>query len=57
MKLHIFGCPECGSELTKAEVKRERGECKFCGNKDLEDFGLQNISKEDCSILIGRKNE
>lgn len=47
MKLHIFGCPECGSELIATEVKKYKGECMFCGNDDLEDFGLQDVKKED----------
>ena len=47
MKLHIFGCPGCGSELTATEVKKEKGQCKFCGYGNLEDFGLQDIKKED----------
>jgi hypothetical protein len=46
MRVHIFGCSECGSELLKKEVKKFKGG-RFCDNKDLEDYELQDINKED----------
>lgn len=47
MEIHIYGCPQCGSEMSKQELKKAKREgfyCKYCSNVDgVEDYGIQNI--------------
>jgi predicted RNA-binding Zn-ribbon protein involved in translation (DUF1610 family) len=46
-KIKLFGCPDCGSEMTKIEAIKSRGRCKFCSYGDNEGEVLEPLGEID----------
>jgi hypothetical protein len=64
-KVKLYGCPDCGSEMTSVEVIKSHGCCKFCTYGDkygeklefLGEFEKSKISKNYCLEEIETDDE
>lgn len=52
-KIRLFGCPSCGSEITKIEAIKSRGRCPFCefGNSKGEVLEILGMVKREDTYL------
>jgi transcription elongation factor Elf1 len=46
-KIKLFGCPSCGSEMTKIEAIKNSGRCKFCSYGDNKGEVLELLGEID----------